>query len=118
MCHSVASATVSQSVNEQEPTTLLPGAVGRPLTANRDAESGRGLPAAPGCEVEASNLGRTRKKARCNTQAGLIQSEEAQITATGILPIRACHSLGPVMCADVPPESTATVTGMSTTSNS
>ena len=41
-----------------------------------------------------------------------------QATATGIFPIRACHSFGPVMCAEVPPESTATVTGMSTTSNS
>ena len=29
-----------------------------------------------------------------------------------------CHSAGPVMWALVPPESTATVTGMSTTSNS
>ena len=28
------------------------------------------------------------------------------------------HSAGPVMCALVPPASTATVTGMSTTSNS
>ena len=32
--------------------------------------------------------------------------------------IRFCHSAGPVICALVPPESTATVTGMSTTSNS
>lgn len=41
-----------------------------------------------------------------------------QAVATGILPIRACHSFGPVTWADVPPASTATVTGMSTTSNS
>ena len=46
------------------------------------------------------------------------RTPDRQATATGIFPIFACHSLGPVMCADVPPESTATVTGMSTTSNS
>jgi hypothetical protein len=32
--------------------------------------------------------------------------------------MRFCHSAGPVMWALVPPASTATVTGMSTTSNS
>ena len=37
---------------------------------------------------------------------------------TGILPILACHSFGPVMWTEVPWESTATVTGMSCTSNS
>ena len=47
----------------------------------------------------------------------------AQPAATGILialpeAMRCCHSAGPVMCALVPPASTATVTGMSTTSNS
>src|SRR5581483_1731502 len=31
---------------------------------------------------------------------------------TGILPIFACHSRGPVLCTEVPAESTATVTGM------
>jgi hypothetical protein len=41
-----------------------------------------------------------------------------QLAATGILPIRALHSRGPVSCTDVPRESTATVTGMSLTSNS
>ena len=41
-----------------------------------------------------------------------------QATLTGILPIFACHSLGPVMCTELPCESTATVTGMSLTSNS
>ena len=39
-------------------------------------------------------------------------------TTTGILPIRACHSRGPVLCTDSPVESTATVTGMSCTVNS
>ena len=39
-------------------------------------------------------------------------------TATGIRPIRACHSRGPVRCTDSPVLSTATVTGMSFTSNS
>jgi len=39
-------------------------------------------------------------------------------TTTGIFPIRACHSFGPVLCTDSPVESTATVTGMSCTSNS
>ena len=41
-----------------------------------------------------------------------------QTTATGILPIFARHSAGPVRCTALPPESTATVTGMSFTSNS
>jgi hypothetical protein len=42
----------------------------------------------------------------------------AQAVATGILPIFACHSFGPVWCTEVPFESTATVTGISATSNS
>jgi hypothetical protein len=41
-----------------------------------------------------------------------------QLVQTGILPIFACHSFGPVWCTEVPLESTATVTGMSFTSNS
>ena len=41
-----------------------------------------------------------------------------QATATGIFPILACHSFGPVSCTEVPCESTATVTGMSLISNS
>jgi len=41
-----------------------------------------------------------------------------QASVTGILPILACHSLGPVSCTEVPFESTATVTGMSVMSNS
>ncbi len=39
-------------------------------------------------------------------------------TTTGIPAIRADHSFGPVVCTEVPFESTATVTGISTTSNS
>ena len=47
----------------------------------------------------------------------------AQAAATGMplnspLAMRLAHSAGPVMWALVPPASTATVTGMSTTSNS
>jgi len=42
----------------------------------------------------------------------------AHSTLTGILPMRACHSLGAVWCTDLPRASTATVTGMSFTSNS
>ena len=41
-----------------------------------------------------------------------------QATTTGILPIFACHSFGPVWCTLLPRLSTATVTGMSCTSNS
>ena len=41
-----------------------------------------------------------------------------QAIVTGILPILACHSFGPVSCTEVPLESTATVTGMSVMSNS
>ena len=37
---------------------------------------------------------------------------------TGILPILICYSCGPVSCTLVPAESTATVTGISWTSNS
>lgn len=33
--------------------------------------------------------------------------------ATGIFPIRFCHSTGPVLCTDSPLQSTATVTGIS-----
>ena len=61
---------------------------------------------------------RKNKKARITRALLQKQNNDSQTTATGILPIFACHSRGPVMCADVPPESTATVTGMSTTSNS
>lgn len=42
----------------------------------------------------------------------------AYSTTTGILPILACHSRGPVLWTDSPVESTATVTGMSSTVNS
>ena len=45
-------------------------------------------------------------------------ADEAYATATGILPILACHSFGPVVWTEVPWASTATVTGMSFTSNS
>jgi len=37
----------------------------------------------------------------------------SQATTTGILPMRPCHSRGPVWWTDSPSESTATVTGMS-----
>ena len=39
-------------------------------------------------------------------------------TTTGILPIFARHSAGPLLWTALPAESTATVTGMSCTSNS
>src|SRR6185436_14614894 len=47
---------------------------------------------------------------------GRAGSLAAQTTATGILPIFARHSAGPLLCTELPPESTATVTGMSFTS--
>ena len=50
--------------------------------------------------------------------AGAAALPGCQATLTGILPIRACHSRGPVVCTLVPWASTATVTGMSLTSNS
>ncbi|CAM3768152.1 hypothetical protein BOFL111202_22270 [Bordetella flabilis] len=52
------------------------------------------------------------------TRRGVQPVPEPQATATGILPILACHSRGPVVCTEVPWASTATVTGMSFTSNS
>ncbi len=50
--------------------------------------------------------------------ARLIQKSRQECTFTGIFPIFACHSRGPVSWTFVPLESTATVTGMSCTSNS
>jgi hypothetical protein len=41
-----------------------------------------------------------------------------QPLTTGIFPILARHSAGPALCTALPAESTATVTGMSLTSNS
>ena len=46
------------------------------------------------------------------------EARSRQATATGIFPIFARHSAGPDLCTALPPESTATVTGMSFTSNS
>ncbi len=86
MCDSVASATGQQSVNEQEPTTLLPGAEGRPLTANRDAESGRGLPFAPGREVAVRNVDigasalRQRQALSARTGSGRVQAVASATT--------------------------------------
>ena len=47
-----------------------------------------------------------------------LDGSQPQATTTGILPILACHSFGPVWCTLLPRLSTATVTGMSCTSNS
>ena len=57
------------------------------------------------------------------TPMGAVLGVDRQAAATGMVlnspvAIFFCHSAGPVMCALVPPASTATVTGMSTTSNS
>jgi len=46
------------------------------------------------------------------------QADATVMPLNSPLAMRFCHSAGPVMCALVPPASTATVTGMSTTSNS
>ncbi len=55
---------------------------------------------------------------RSNAHAIAPERAPGQAAVTGILPIRARHSRGPVSCTDVPFASTATVTGMSRTSNS
>jgi len=55
---------------------------------------------------------------RSNPRAIAPGSRAGQVAATGIFPIRARHSRGPVSCTEVPFASTATVTGMSRTSNS
>ena len=47
-----------------------------------------------------------------------VKTQQAKADTTGILPIFACHFFGSVACTEVPLESTATVTGMSLTSNS
>ena len=85
----------------------------------------RTLAAGPAFDCEATEfraaVSRTprMKKTRPVSRAGFWAGRDAgQATATGILPIFACHSLGPVSCTLVPFESTATVTGMSFTSNS
>ncbi len=56
--------------------------------------------------------------ARTGDCAGVRRKADQASTTTGILPMRDCHSRGPVLCTDSPLESTATVTGMSLTSNS
>ena len=61
----------------------------------------------------AAIFGRQKKPGRSRV---CLRLDQAQATATGILPILACHSFGPVLCTLVPEESTATVTGMSCTS--
>ena len=68
---------------------------------------------------------KNRPKAVSRTQLrplkGLRRLHQAAATPMPLnspVAMRFCHSAGPVMWALVPPESTATVTGMSTTSNS
>ena len=74
-------------------------------------------PRPPG-KLRRRQKGRPEKQRARQRRALGRKRKQGQATATGIFPIFACHSFGPVMCAEVPPESTATVTGMSTTSNS
>ncbi len=53
--------------------------------------------------------------------AALVRVRQAAVTAifaNAPEAMRCCHSFGPVSCTDTPFESTATVTGMSFTSNS
>ena len=75
------------------------------------------------------NHGRRKQIQQCRaTASGYEQADVAigyrgtetayAITVTGIRPIRACHCFGPVSCTELPSESTATVTGMSSTVNS
>ena len=59
---------------------------------------------------------RRRESSRCGRSSS--SAPRAQAATTGIFAMRAFHSAGPVSCTDVPCASTATVTGMSTTSNS
>ena len=47
-----------------------------------------------------------------------LQARPCQAAISGIEAIRCFHSAGPVSCTETPVESTATVTGMSLTSNS
>ncbi len=68
---------------------------------------------APRPPIESSAGSPHRGKAKSVECTGGVYS-----TTTGIFPIRACHSRGPVLCTEVPALSTATVTGMSCTSNS
>src|SRR5690606_10461564 len=74
------------------------------IAVHRSTQRGKKKPR----EARPIGAGRVRRDQRGADQA----------TATGILPILACQSFGPSMWALVPPLSTATVTGMSTTSNS
>lgn len=79
-----------------------------------DALRARTLAQAPtGASAETQTPGRSR----ASWDRSAMQAE-AYSTTTGIFPMRACHSLGPVLCTDSPALSTATVTGMSCTVNS
>ena len=74
------------------------------------------------CQADVDGTCQADVGLRCQPGVGLTHSADAnaklQATATGILPMRICHSFGPVVCTEVPSESTATVTGMSSISNS
>ena len=95
-----------------------------PRAGGRESDSGIGF-AWNG--RAAATLGR-RPRVSLRGRVGTRQPEQrpchgpdarpGQSVATGIFPIRARHSRGPVSCTDTPLESTATVTGMSLTSNS
>ena len=54
----------------------------------------------------------------CGSAPHHIQAAVTPMPLNSPVAMRFCHSAGPVMWALVPPASTATVTGMSTTSNS
>ena len=65
-----------------------------------------------------AELTRQEMLAEQNKEKVVAETARIQAVTTGILPIRACHSAGPVSWTELPVESTATVTGMSSTSNS
>jgi len=92
-------------------------------SATAGNDGGRALPGSVALPGEGrSEAGGERKRpdrfpGRASRHLGF-RGGARQATATGIFPIFACHSFGPVSCTLVPLESTATVTGMSSTSNS
>ena len=67
--------------------------------------------------LTASRPGSPNPSVSCHLLA-MSPHPEIYASTTGILPILACHSFGPVLWTLEPLESTATVTGMSLTSNS
>ncbi len=93
------------------------------VETEREAETLRGLElrrvaGLPDRAADAGPGARRLDRQGARPGRGVKPQRRRQAASTGIFAIRACHSFGPVSCTETPAESTATVTGMSRTSNS